>query len=312
MQIENRNREQIAEFRDSVFTGLLPIAHCPLPTVHRSLFRLQFAICNLQFAICNLSYAAGLLLLCLLVLRRLHGARWNCPSRIEAIRSPSARMRPIGGHPGLMTFGCSRATAASNRAILTRDAARLCCGSSGPTAMNGPESKIIAYLEGDVELARNGPSAPAKVKDKTWLGRFTTNREIQVYAGQVAGEPTAMPPIYQRAMERRNPISADTVTRSEVRPAQFAAHGSVSRRSFRRRRLSRCNRDCGICGYGGFAYFPAATCHIRPNGSPIRAAGICGSRVINGGVNMVIDSRKGRWDRSTFPPTGWSSGPLIP
>ncbi|MGA2061931.1 MAG: hypothetical protein ABSG67_15705, partial [Thermoguttaceae bacterium] len=86
-----------------------------------------------------------------------------------------------------------------------------------------PDSKIIAYLEGDVELARNGPSAPAKVKDRTWLGRFTTNREIQVYAAQVAGEPTPMPPIYQRAMERRNPISADTVTRSEVRPVQFAA-----------------------------------------------------------------------------------------
>ena len=40
-----------------------------------------------------------------------------------------------------------------------------------------PESKIIAYLEGDVELARNGPAAPAKVKDRTWLGRFTTNSD---------------------------------------------------------------------------------------------------------------------------------------
>ena len=29
-----------------------------------------------------------------------------------------------------------------------------------------PQSKIIAYLEGDVELARNGPTAPAKVKDR--------------------------------------------------------------------------------------------------------------------------------------------------
>ncbi|MGA2799610.1 MAG: hypothetical protein ABSE63_18665, partial [Thermoguttaceae bacterium] len=47
-----------------------------------------------------------------------------------------------------------------------------------------PDSKIIAYLEGGVELARSGPTAPAKVKDRTWLGRFTTNGNIQVYAAQ--------------------------------------------------------------------------------------------------------------------------------
>ena len=41
-------------------------------------------------------------------------------------------------------------------------------------------------------------------------------------SAQVAGEPAVKPPVYERAMERRNPISADTVTRSEVRPVQFA------------------------------------------------------------------------------------------
>ena len=61
-----------------------------------------------------------------------------------------------------------------------------------------PESKIIAYLEGDVELMRNSPSGPVKLQDKTWLGRFITKGEIQVYvsSGQVAGEPAVMPPIY--------------------------------------------------------------------------------------------------------------------
>ncbi len=49
-----------------------------------------------------------------------------------------------------------------------------------------PESKIIAYLEGDVEVTRAGQSGPIKVKDQTWLGRFETDREIQVYAGQAA------------------------------------------------------------------------------------------------------------------------------
>ena len=44
-----------------------------------------------------------------------------------------------------------------------------------------PESKIIAYLEGDVELARNSPSGPVRMKDRTWLGRFATKGEIQVY-----------------------------------------------------------------------------------------------------------------------------------
>jgi hypothetical protein len=91
-----------------------------------------------------------------------------------------------------------------------------------------PESKIIAYLEGDVEIARSSLSGPARLKDSKWLGRFTTKGEINVYAGQVAGEPAVMPPIYERAKERRNPISADTVTRSEVRPAQFATPAGPS------------------------------------------------------------------------------------
>lgn len=93
-----------------------------------------------------------------------------------------------------------------------------------------PESKIIAYLEGDVEIARSSPSGPVRLNDRNWLGQFKTKGEIQVYVRpeQVAGEPAVKPPIYERAMERRNPISADTVTRSEVRPVQFATPAGPS------------------------------------------------------------------------------------
>ncbi len=84
-----------------------------------------------------------------------------------------------------------------------------------------PERKIIAYMEGDVFVLRTSGAGPVKLVDKTWQGRFTTKGEIQVYAGQVAGQPAVMPEIFERGQKRLNPISPDAVMRSEVRQAQF-------------------------------------------------------------------------------------------
>ncbi len=79
-------------------------------------------------------------------------------------------------------------------------------------------SKIIAYFEGNVDL-RDGR---ARLTDGDWFGRFFTNREIQVYAGQTSGKPDVLPPIFQRAMEKRQPTGGDQLVRSEVQQAQFA------------------------------------------------------------------------------------------
>ena len=91
--------------------------------------------------------------------------------------------------------------------------------------------KVIAYLEGDVEVMQSGekmgtgseptranPGQPlsrevpvpifspgaARLTDQTWLGRFFSSAGVQVRAAQAAGKPDALPPIYWRGMERRS------------------------------------------------------------------------------------------------------------
>ena len=87
---------------------------------------------------------------------------------------------------------------------------------------NGKQSHRLSGRRRGPRRARASPVRP-ELADQTWLGRFFTTGEIQVFAQQVAGEPAVMPPIYQRGMDRRRPISSDTLTRSEVLPAQFVA-----------------------------------------------------------------------------------------
>jgi lipopolysaccharide export system protein LptA len=86
---------------------------------------------------------------------------------------------------------------------------------------NANETKVIAYFEGSVKLDRRGATGPINAVQPSWLGRFSTMRDLQPQIAQVAGEPTVMPPIYQRGMDRRTPIGSDSLTRSEVLPAQY-------------------------------------------------------------------------------------------
>jgi lipopolysaccharide export system protein LptA len=76
--------------------------------------------------------------------------------------------------------------------------------------------KVIAYLEGDVVLqAGPGEEAP-RLADRAWFGRFLSVRPIEVRAARVAGQPDAMPPVYQRGMALREPLPPGT-----IRQAQF-------------------------------------------------------------------------------------------
>ncbi|MCC6125237.1 MAG: LPS-assembly protein LptD [Pirellulales bacterium] len=86
---------------------------------------------------------------------------------------------------------------------------------------NQNQNKVIAYLEGDVLLEGRGKAGPLRISEQAWLGRYSTTSKIQPNVRQTAGEPAVMPPIFQRGMDRRRPIGADALTRSEVLPAQF-------------------------------------------------------------------------------------------
>lgn len=76
-------------------------------------------------------------------------------------------------------------------------------------------SKVIAYLEGDVALEL--PQGRTRLTDRNWLGRLSTHAAVEVRADAVAGRPTEMPPIYQRAVAQRDPSP------SPVMRAQFTA-----------------------------------------------------------------------------------------
>jgi hypothetical protein len=85
------------------------------------------------------------------------------------------------------------------------------------------QSKVIAYLEGNVVLDFRRKAAPARVTDRAWLGRFFTSRAVEVRVAWIGERPDVLPEIYQRAVEQRNPAPADVLRQTGVQAAQFAA-----------------------------------------------------------------------------------------
>ena len=85
------------------------------------------------------------------------------------------------------------------------------------------QHKVIAYLEGDVEVVLDRRPGAPRLTDQTWLGRFFSSAGVQVRAATTAGKPDMLPPIYWRGMERRSPESADSGWRA--RGAAGAIHG---------------------------------------------------------------------------------------
>ena len=86
---------------------------------------------------------------------------------------------------------------------------------NGPDVAPGQARRVIAYLEQNVSVALPQGSAAVRVTDKQWLGRFHTTSNIQVQAGQVAGQPDVTPEVYQRAMKLREPAPMPPVRRTQ-------------------------------------------------------------------------------------------------
>jgi hypothetical protein len=98
--------------------------------------------------------------------------------------------------------------------------------------------KVIAYLEGNVEMALDTRPGAPQLRDRTWFGRLLSAARVEVLATTAGGKPETLPAIYWRGMERWGvqPAADDgkagaisTVPpraagqSSEVRPAQFVA-----------------------------------------------------------------------------------------
>jgi hypothetical protein len=84
-------------------------------------------------------------------------------------------------------------------------------------------TKVIAYLEGDVNVRLVRDRDPVQIRDKKWFGRFFTIRDVQIQSGVVAGKPTVLPEIYQRGMDQRNPEFADTLRQTHAEAVQYLA-----------------------------------------------------------------------------------------
>ncbi|MCE5266278.1 MAG: LPS assembly protein LptD [Planctomycetaceae bacterium] len=115
--------------------------------------------------------------------------------------------------------------ARSREAVLWLDRAE-------PTSQN--PNKVIAYLEGSVEIVSDvRPGAP-RLTDQKWFGRLETAGRVDVRATEVSGRPQVLPAIYWRAMEWRSPetgrggwrptgAGANANANGRVVPAQYAA-----------------------------------------------------------------------------------------
>ncbi len=97
-------------------------------------------------------------------------------------------------------------------------------------AATSQQSKVTAYLEGDVVIQPDSPDAGLKLTDQTWFGSFETRDTIRVYASQVAGEPDVKPAIYLTGMKRRRPDSSGAIRRTqfeeEVEPGEAMPLGT--------------------------------------------------------------------------------------
>ncbi|MBI3839024.1 MAG: hypothetical protein HY288_13980 [Planctomycetia bacterium] len=87
-----------------------------------------------------------------------------------------------------------------------------------------PPHKVIAYLEGDVEIKYQQSAAgeskaagAAVLKDKTWFGRFYSVLPVDVRPMKSEPEPRVKPEVYGHAVAARDPDSP-----AKAQPAQFA------------------------------------------------------------------------------------------
>ena len=237
----------------------LQIGHCKLvienspeiavASAMRSMSNFQFAIFNLQFVF-----------LLLLLLASPAAAQVQLPELSAA--EPIAITAQAGNQwqAGSYEVWVLRGNCVIQQGQATPAAARPSCGSTGPSPPERQPHKVIAYLEGDVEVMLDRRPGAPRLTDQTWLGRFFSSAGVQVRAAATAGKPDVLPPIYWRGMERRTPESAE----------ERLAVSRCSRRStFADRRLRRPATLPTLRRRAGFPATPA----VAPAGRDGRAGG---------------------------------------
>jgi len=83
--------------------------------------------------------------------------------------------------------------------------------------------KVIAYLEGNVEILPDRNRPATRLSDQSWFGRFYSSSDVEVRAAGVSGKPNVLPPIYWEAMKHRNPEPRCSAWQPPIRQANYAA-----------------------------------------------------------------------------------------
>ena len=106
---------------------------------------------------------------------------------------------------------------------------------------NRQRTKVIAYLETGVRLDFAGGEGRAKLTDNSWLGRFHTDRAVELHVPLVESEPQSKPAAYHRAIAKRRPPPDSAIRRTQFMapvanapPPQPAPVGTRRIRMFRR------------------------------------------------------------------------------
>jgi hypothetical protein len=180
----------------------------------------QSAIRNAQSAIRNL-LALALLLIATAASRAEVELPLTGDSRPIAIRANSATHWTQGAYEVWVLRGDCRieqglTAARAGEAVLWIDRAE---------SFSGRPSRVIAYLEGNVEVDFGRPGdthagtgkAAQSVRDRTWLGRFQTTAGIEMAVPLTAARPGPEPGIVERGLAARDPADA-----TAVQPAQFS------------------------------------------------------------------------------------------
>jgi hypothetical protein len=78
----------------------------------------------------------------------------------------------------------------------------------------GP-TRVIAYLEGNVNVQWRRDSKSPRLTDQTWFQDFTTTGAVTVQVPEVTGVPETQPALYRRGMARRMPARSQAVRRTQ-------------------------------------------------------------------------------------------------
>ncbi|HEY2412106.1 MAG TPA: hypothetical protein VGI40_07680 [Pirellulaceae bacterium] len=154
------------------------------------------------------------------------------PAQPIAIRAGGANHWRQGSYEvwvlrGAVQIVQGTAVAKSDEAVLWIDRAE---------AFSGRPSKIIAYLEGQVQVVFGAsavapPSSrqPQRLQDRTWLGRFHTTSGIELSAPLTSSPDSQQPAIVNRGIAARDhegvrgaPTTSGGSFDANVQPAQFA------------------------------------------------------------------------------------------